>query len=180
MGIKITRQHKVNEPLLVIFNEKTEEWIPEFRGGRIPSIEQIKEVARSLTNFAEKYSDADIEAANKELELSTYLEKAICVSNPAYKPSPGWVYVMHEDGQGLHKIGMSANVAKRLKTIKASSPSNVTLVHTIQTNDMARAEATLHFQMKEYRVKGEWFCLPSTEVKKLTEIKVMNCEVEDQ
>ena len=66
------------------------------------------------------------------------------------------LYLM-ESG-GLHKIGISQDINKRLKGLQTGSPHPVKCVAYYTTEDSARSvEGKLHKLFHKYRLSGEWF-----------------------
>lgn len=77
-------------------------------------------------------------------------------------PRPGYVYVV--EGGGYYKIGMTSHVDNRLAQIKPALPFEVTIAHTIKTDDMAGLEARFHKYFAKQRCNGEWFQLSKDDV----------------
>jgi len=66
-----------------------------------------------------------------------------------------WVYAVR---QGNYiKIGLSRNVANRLRELQTSSPEPLHLVGTFAGG--RRLERLLHQRFADHRVRGEWFSL---------------------
>lgn len=63
-------------------------------------------------------------------------------------------YIMHDSATGLFKIGRSSNPSVREKTLQSEKPT----IDLVSVFDMD-IEAQLHEEYKDYRVRGEWFCL---------------------
>lgn len=78
------------------------------------------------------------------------------------KPRPGFIYLLC--GAGYYKIGLSKNVDKRITKIAPKMPFEVELVHTIETDDMEKAERFLHEKFADKRTKGEWFELDEADM----------------
>ena len=64
-----------------------------------------------------------------------------------------------------YKIGKTRNLAQRIKAISTSQPHRVEVIHTIKTNNMARAEAFFHGAFDEGRKHREWFTLTAHQIK---------------
>lgn len=71
---------------------------------------------------------------------------------------PGFVYLFHWNG--LHKIGMTVNVASRIAGLTTLPNVTIDLVHSVATVDMRASEKFLHRKFSSCRVQGEWFSLP--------------------
>lgn len=67
------------------------------------------------------------------------------------------VYVIKVQDTNQYKIGMTTNLARRIKQIRASNPFNVKLVYFVATEHYRSLEVHLHKLFKGYRGIGEWF-----------------------
>lgn len=83
---------------------------------------------------------------------------------PSTRPHLGYVYLMKHEIDGLYKIGRSTNPHKRLSSINTVSPYRITLQDSFQVRNNYWAEAWIHEYLRDYRVRGEWFKLPSLEL----------------
>ena len=93
------------------------------------------------------------------------------LSVPTLLPTEGVIYVLR--GSSLFKIGKTIELSKRKKRIEKDVSESLELVHTITSNDITRAEVTLHQRFKGVRVWGEWFALNSTDIDELRAIERM-------
>jgi hypothetical protein len=75
----------------------------------------------------------------------------------------GTVYLIKAES-GEYKIGYTVDLISRLRTFSTAMPRPLTLVHFIQTNDMAALERSLHVRFAGKRVRGEWFELDEDDV----------------
>ncbi len=87
------------------------------------------------------------------------------------RPRKGLVYLVESDG--LYKVGATNNIAKRMQALQAGNPSEVTLCHTISTDDIFAVERHWHFLYAEFRVRGEWFRLSHAQVSVFKSVKKM-------
>jgi len=78
---------------------------------------------------------------------------------PQDRKPDGYIYLVHSYHR--YKIGKSINVEQRIKALKTSSATPITLIHTIPTDNMVRAEQFLHSLYTPKREHGEWFKLGS-------------------
>lgn len=68
---------------------------------------------------------------------------------------PTSLYVIAPHDRSVLKVGMSADVARRLAQIQASSATPLSVIAT-RSGDRAD-EAAIHRQLREHRMHGEWF-----------------------
>lgn len=68
------------------------------------------------------------------------------------------------------KIGFSKNIQKRIRQLQTGSPSLLTLMGYIETNDHKKLEKKLHCKYRDVKSHGEWFNLNSNDV--LEELKL--------
>lgn len=75
----------------------------------------------------------------------------------------GFVYLIR---CGRHyKIGKTKNIDQRMRAISTSQPYPVEIIHTMRTNNMARAEAFFHGSFDGGRRHREWFQLTAHQIK---------------
>lgn len=81
---------------------------------------------------------------------------------------PGYVYVIGRRQDGASKIGVSVNPSNRLKKIRAQYRGHdLHVLGSIWTEDMGTLEATLHKDLSEKCVGGEWFRLNDSDLKNM-------------
>lgn len=68
---------------------------------------------------------------------------------------------------GLYKIGVSADIVRRLKDISGMSPYPIMLVHTWESPKPFTLEKQLHAQCRACHVRGEWFSLNAEQIESL-------------
>jgi aryl-alcohol dehydrogenase-like predicted oxidoreductase len=63
------------------------------------------------------------------------------------------------------KIGFSANVERRLKSLQTGNPDKLTIHHVepVPKEQVRLLERKIHKDLAHYRLKGEWFNLTSQE-----------------
>jgi predicted DNA binding CopG/RHH family protein len=89
------------------------------------------------------------------------------------------VYLMHDTGRALYKIGISTDPTYRVKTLRLDFPS-IELLHFSYlptTTEARKLEAALHRVFNAMRKEGEWFDL--SEANRDTLIKFLNERVEN-
>jgi hypothetical protein len=70
-------------------------------------------------------------------------------------PRSGWVYFLHDPSTSRIKIGFSANVEKRMRSLQTGSSSALVLLGKMVGTD--EDERSLHQRFQAHRVGGEWF-----------------------
>jgi hypothetical protein len=77
----------------------------------------------------------------------------------SYKVERGMVYCM--ESEGFYKIGVTRyGIRKRLQSIQTGNPFEVKLLWAKRTNNMGKYERTIHQQLKNSHVRGEWYAIP--------------------
>lgn len=85
---------------------------------------------------------------------------------------PGFVYVIK--GMAQYKIGKARNIQDRLKQLSTGHESKLSVVHSIPSNAMGKAEAMLHAHFANKRGQGEWFNLDELDLNYLKSIARMD------
>lgn len=91
----------------------------------------------------------------------------------AYANKPKYVYLfcLLVGTDKYYKIGFSNNISSRLTALRAGSPFELSLIHTIKTQSPHDLEYQLHLIYSAKRVKNEWFLLSDTDVKEICAMK---------
>lgn len=108
------------------------------------------------------------EAGREEAVIETLApQKDGCVA--------GYVYMglMTTGAKRYYKIGKAVLVARRTDQISLQLPEDLTLVHSITTDDAYGIEAYWHKRFKHRNTKGEWFALSADDVKAFRRRKFM-------
>lgn len=87
------------------------------------------------------------------------------MSNDRLASSTGFVYLVKCNE--FYKIGVAASVPFRLSTMQVGCPYLLTLVTSWLCTDPGAEEDRLHELFSQYRVRGEWFKIPSETVELL-------------
>lgn len=64
------------------------------------------------------------------------------------------------DGHGHCKIGVASDLHNRISNLQVGCPYEITLIHVMYFDTITEAtkkENQLHHELKEYRIRGEWF-----------------------
>lgn len=71
----------------------------------------------------------------------------------------GYVYFLKHKKMSPIKIGMtnSINLDKRIKNYNTASPYGINLIGFIKTPKPSITERTIHEELNEFRLNGEWF-----------------------
>lgn len=80
----------------------------------------------------------------------------------------GFVYIIK--GNTHYKIGKAKNIQSRLAQLATGHEHGLTVYHSIASNAMSRAEASLHTRFAGQRGRGEWFNLTEPQLAYLKSI----------
>ncbi|MEM7760237.1 MAG: GIY-YIG nuclease family protein, partial [Cyanobacteria bacterium P01_A01_bin.40] len=85
-----------------------------------------------------------------------------CLSNDEDKS--GWVYLSHQEGSNLYKIGHTTRtINQRLNEIQSNSGSKINLIDSFFSFDAFKDEKDLHKKYKHLREHHEWFKIKNYE-----------------
>lgn len=88
----------------------------------------------------------------------------------AVKSQSRCVYVL--ECRGFYKIGKTADLTSRMKSLQSTNPFEVQIAHVIFTNDHSQVESALHEIFTESRTTGEWFKLGMRDLAKIKSMSV--------
>jgi Meiotically up-regulated gene 113 len=93
---------------------------------------------------------------------------------PSEKPQKGYVYLIRQVGTNYYKIGITANLNKRLKQLQTGSANQLEIFHSIEVTNRKEVEKVLHLKYKQCQVRrnGEWFKFSGWQVREV--VKTMN------
>lgn len=83
----------------------------------------------------------------------------------------GYIYML--SGGGYFKIGKTTDLSVRSRQIGLQLPFEITLVHSISTNNIDEAEKYWHDKFKSKRQNGEWFSLVDEDVNEFSSVQEM-------
>ena len=75
-----------------------------------------------------------------------------------------YLYLIHAKTTTWYKIGVTGNIDKRLAQLQTSTPLDLEVIAHCVCHNAYGAEAYLHEQYKDNKVKGEWFSLSEDEI----------------
>jgi len=75
------------------------------------------------------------------------------------KTNVGYVYFVKYGSSEAIKIGMSSNIVNRIKSFQTTNSDELYLIGYVYTGDYVNLEKSLHFELKDFRLSGEWFNL---------------------
>lgn len=78
-----------------------------------------------------------------------------------------YVYLIWLEGTSCYKVGKADNPAKRLKDLQTGHAGKLHLLTQMACKDALRKESYLHQKYGQWRVQGEWFSVPPTEIQEL-------------
>jgi hypothetical protein len=87
------------------------------------------------------------------------------------KQVQGYIYLLY--GGGYFKIGKTIDLSVRSRQISLHLPFEVTLIHSISTQDINEAEKYWHTKFKSKRLHGEWFSLSDKDVDEFSSMEKM-------
>lgn len=76
----------------------------------------------------------------------------------------GYVYLLYDSINQMHKIGVSMNIQRRLKQLQTGNPTDLQLVSYFQSDQPFKIEQMLHNKLKQKRFNNEWFVLDKNDV----------------
>lgn len=139
--------------------------------GFIPDHEDLLDIIRVLCDAYDTLTPEDIFDHNNAAYDKTFPHEARNgrpslkkVEKPVRRPLKGYVYLVRHGDSDYYKIGMTSDCQQRMRSFQTASPEELTLIHSIKTNDMVALELYFHELFGPCRVRGEWFELDNVEV----------------
>ena len=114
-----------------------------------------------------KNEEKKAELIRKEIEEQEIYDG----NNLPKKKSKGFLYFFQGQSGGAIKIGYSSSPEKRLKELQTGYPDALKILLMIPGDE--KAERVLHQQLKDFRLKGEWFKPDRYVIDKIKELKAL-------
>ena len=80
--------------------------------------------------------------------------------NPEKDVPTGIVYFVRAGETDLVKVGYSADLSTRMRTLQTANGEELTLEHVHESNDVRTDELGFHRELGAQHIRGEWFRLP--------------------
>ena len=87
-------------------------------------------------------------------ELVPYLQRWASRKSPS---SPDYVYLLKAKQTSSYKIGITNDIARRVKVIESSSPVPIKVEFCVKHPRAKEVEKALHLKYVEHRIHYEWF-----------------------
>lgn len=126
-----------------------------------------EKAAEMIAELVKTLARDDYDLFRQESERAFEESFGIIQEKPKRKPKPSKVYLMECGGR--YKIGVSADVDRRLKQLDKRPFELLLVTYSELFEDAYTAEKVLHKQYEKYRVYGEWFDIPQDELAVLIE-----------
>lgn len=117
------------------------------------------------------YIKSRIDAIHKLIPDYQFPRRSVLKTQEKYEFNWCFVYLMRDDTNGYHKIGISNNPEYREKTLQSEKPSIEMLAcKKYPTRKIAESiESALHTAYSQQRLRGEWFNLNEADVAAIIE-----------
>lgn len=109
-----------------------------------PGFDDVAAICRSVVTDAKQQAPQETEESGTETQI-------------------GFVYLARMGK--YYKIGHTGSLGRREYEIALQLPEKLTLIHSISTDDPAGIEAYWHKRFEQKRANGEWFELPTRDVR---------------
>jgi len=123
----------------------------------IDSVEEHKETIEKLAQ-----SDLPLSGEMEQL-LEEYRRETGSYPDGVNIKDRRYVYVARSEG-GEVKIGKSKDPKSRIKSLSTGNPQPLHLVKSAKVPNAGELEKKMHERYQEYRLHGEWFDLPESEI----------------
>ena len=112
-----------------------------------------------------------LKTVNQLIPSYVFPSRKVIMLREKYEFSGCYVYLMRDNTNGYHKIGISNSPEYREKTLQSEKPSIEMIVSKkYPTRKIAEAiESALHIAFSQQRLRGEWFNLHDADVAAIIE-----------
>jgi hypothetical protein len=142
--------------------------------GTMPTHKELKEIADGINKFLEVVDEESVYIHN-DRKKKEYQEEWVKLNEGYYnysnakKPkekdgSYGYVYFIKEYHSNTTKIGRTINLPSRTNQFAAKLPFDWDYVRIVQCDNNVLLEESLHKNLIEKRVNGEWFDVDANEI----------------
>ena len=83
----------------------------------------------------------------------------------------GWVYLIRSGRSDYYKIGLAKDPKVRLHQLQVGNPEELSIVHTIECEDVVEVEDGLHNRFVRQHHRGEWYRLSAEDVERVRAYK---------
>lgn len=87
-------------------------------------------------------------------ELVPYLQRWASRKSPT---SPDYIYLLKAKQTSSYKIGITNDIARRVRTIESSSPVPIKVEFCVKHSRAKEVEKALHTKYAKHRIHYEWF-----------------------
>lgn len=140
--------------LTVQYNEEIDRFFLVDQGGFVLTEDEFNSLAKEMALTYGQYN----------VDIAEWNEQRTKELNPPEYKRTGYIYLL-SSSSGLHKIGLSIDPARRLKTIRSKKPQEyINMIHHFPADDIDLAESALHHRFRDKCHHSEWFNLDPNDI----------------
>ena len=87
------------------------------------------------------------------------------------KKTKGLVYLIKIDDREQYKIGVTANLEKRMDQLGTKMPFKLEIINVIKSKNIYALEKKLHNKFENENISGEWFILGKKDIEYIKSVK---------
>lgn len=134
--------------------------------GTMPTYGELRKIADGIYEFLDEVDERAIKLHNKQrtaewkAEWVRRNEGYYDIPQPKKKErskQEGFVYFLKEHHSNTVKIGRTINIKSRSSQFEVKLPFKWDFIKITHCNDCVKLEESLHAELAEKRVQGEWF-----------------------
>lgn len=91
--------------------------------------------------------------ATKDVRTLHKKDRGLC----SFASTDNFIYIIQELTTKHIKIGVSHNPSTRIKQMQTGNSNKLHLLDSIPVDDAYKVERKLHHELRQYKVRGEWF-----------------------